>query len=118
MSEPSTNSLKSLFSFPNPVNEVAARLVAGMVFALQASTGERLWDADLGVNITAAPIVADKTLLIGTEDGVVLGLDVDTGTVIWDFKTGGKITASPVVAGDTMYVASQNGKLYAIGGPE
>ena len=29
-----TNVLRSVFSFPNPVNEVAARLVAGMVFVL------------------------------------------------------------------------------------
>ena len=29
-----TNTLRSVFSFPNPVNEVAARIVAGMVLAL------------------------------------------------------------------------------------
>ena len=31
---PVSDRLKSLFSFPNPVNEVAARMVAGMVVAL------------------------------------------------------------------------------------
>ncbi len=30
--------MKSIFSFPNPVNEVAARAVAGMVFALALAT--------------------------------------------------------------------------------
>lgn len=37
------DNIRSLFSFPNPVNEVAARLVAGMVFILSVAivvTGE------------------------------------------------------------------------------
>jgi hypothetical protein len=32
------STLKGIFSFPNPVNEIAARLVAGMVFVLTIST--------------------------------------------------------------------------------
>ena len=31
---PAVSKLKNVFSFPNPVNEVAARMVAGMVIAL------------------------------------------------------------------------------------
>ena len=33
-----SNTIRSIFSFPNPVNEVAARLVASMVIILSVAT--------------------------------------------------------------------------------
>jgi outer membrane protein assembly factor BamB len=86
----------------------------GEVVALAAASGAKRWATDLGVKITAAPIVAGETVLIGTETGSVLGLDAHTGTVLWDFKTEGQVSGSPIVVGDTMYVVSHDGKLYAV----
>ena len=49
-SRPWTELTRSVFSFPNPVNEVAARMVAGMVvllalaaFAIWAGRRNRTW---------------------------------------------------------------------------
>jgi outer membrane protein assembly factor BamB len=86
--------------------------------ALDAATGAEQWRTDVKVPITAAPTVADTTVLVGTQDGVVFGLDARTGAVLWDFTTAGRITASPIVAGDTMYVVSHDGTLYAITGSQ
>jgi outer membrane protein assembly factor BamB len=86
----------------------------GTVFALEADTGGRRWSTDLEVGITAAPVAAGDTVLIGTEDGTVSGLDTNSGAVTWQFNTGSQIIGSPIVAGTTMYVVSGDGTLYAV----
>ena len=58
------NKFRSVFSFPNPVNEVAARLVAAMVFFLSVSyifTGE-LWVLILLAYGFAARVATGPTL--------------------------------------------------------
>ena len=86
----------------------------GGVFAIDADTGKRLWNTDIGISITSDPVVAGQTLLVGTLDGTIYGLDAFTGQQQMTFKTGGEISASPVVVGDTMYVTSRDGTLYAV----
>jgi outer membrane protein assembly factor BamB len=79
-------------------------------------TGSERWRTEVGDDVTAPPVVAGRTMLAGTEDGLIVGLDRFTGETLWDFETGGKVTASPVVVRGTMYVASHDGVLYAITG--
>ena len=86
----------------------------GKVIALDASNGDKLWDAEFDSDITAPLTVAGDTVLVGTGAGTVYGLDTATGNVMWRFQTGGQIIGSPIVAGDTMYVSSKDGKLYAV----
>ena len=88
--------------------------VSGVVSALGASSGEVLWETDMGSPVTAAPTVAGPTVLVGTESGMVAGLDALNGQLSWGFETGGKITGSPVVAATTLYVVSHDGNLYAL----
>ena len=87
---------------------------AGVVAALGASSGEMLWQTDMGSPVTADPTVAGSTVLVGTESGTVAGLDALSGQLLWEFETGGKITGSPVVAATTLYVVSHDGNLYAL----
>jgi outer membrane protein assembly factor BamB len=85
----------------------------GKLLAIQAETGNIKWTTDLDVETTTAPIVAGKTVLIGTRKGVV-GLATLTGEVQWHLPTETAIIAAPIVVGDTMYVASRDGTLYAV----
>ena len=87
----------------------------GMVLARDVATGARLWNTDLGREITSPASVAGDTVLVGTNSGEVLGLDADGGTVKWEFYVGdGSIFDAPVTVGDTIYVVSQDGNLYAL----
>ncbi len=88
--------------------------VSGVVSALEASSGEALWETALGSPVTTAPTVAGSTVLVGTESGMVAGLDARNGRLSWRFETGGKITGNPVVAASTLYVVSHDGNLYAL----
>ena len=57
-----------LFSFPNPVNEVAARLVAGGVVVLSAAelaTGQRWLLIPLVGLTTAATVIASQAVISG-----------------------------------------------------
>jgi outer membrane protein assembly factor BamB len=86
-----------------------------MVLARDVATGARLWNTDLGREITSPASVAGDTVLVGTNSGEVLGLDADGGTVKWEFYVGdGSIFDAPVTVGDTIYVVSQGGNLYAL----
>src|SRR5262249_55259447 len=104
-----------VFSSPAVANGVV--YVGGAdhnVYALDASTGAKLWSFPTGGFIDhCSPAVANGVVYIGSGDGKVDALDATSRTKLWTFTTGGGGTASPAVANGTVYVGSNDGKVYA-----
>ena len=101
----------------------------GLLYKLSRKTGARLWRATLGGAgvrslpalgapewdyLTAAPVVVDDTVYIGSASGVFRALAVGTGATRWSFKTGDKIRAAARVAGDRVFVGSMDHFVYAL----
>ncbi|MCA9876450.1 MAG: PQQ-binding-like beta-propeller repeat protein, partial [Thermomicrobiales bacterium] len=85
---------------------------AGVVHALDATTGQELWRRAFA---GARPATIAGDLLISTSAaGGVYATDAATGAERWTVETGDDTNAAPVVAAGVIYVASQEGSLRAL----
>lgn len=87
----------------------------GILRALEADTGEALWEFASDAPFVSTPAITDDgTLYVGGLDNNVYALDLATGVEKWRYETGGQIYASPALVEDTLYVGSRDGGLYAL----
>ena len=84
------------------------------IIALDAATGERVWELDIPSPLDHSVAVAGNALYVGLLDHRVVSIDLDTRTFRWEFKTEGPITSAPIVANGTVYVGSGDSSLYAL----
>ncbi|MEW5979354.1 MAG: PQQ-dependent dehydrogenase, methanol/ethanol family [Acidobacteriota bacterium] len=70
----------------------------GFIRALNALTGEIVWNFDLHVGSYAAGVLgtAGGVLFGASEDGYLIALDAKTGRKLWHFQTGSRIASSPI----------------------
>jgi outer membrane protein assembly factor BamB len=87
-----------------------------MVYAVDAATGELVWQFETGGSVEAAPALVGDTLYVAGLDQHVYALDAMTGVERWRFVVEGGANFGPVVTGGVAYVGTEFGYLYAIGG--
>ncbi|WP_018258801.1 outer membrane protein assembly factor BamB family protein [Halomicrobium katesii] len=93
---------------------VYAGTTNGLVFALDARTGEKRWHFKTENAVVAAPAVAGDTLYAVSTDAHVYAIDRTAGTERWAHDTGSGIYAPPVVTNDRVVVTSRSGAVSAI----
>jgi len=87
----------------------------GNVYALNASTGAKLWSFTTGNFVYSSPAVANGVVYFGSYDHNVYALNVSTGAKLWSFTTGGPVEfSSPAVANKVVYIGSDDGNVYAL----
>ncbi len=90
------------------------------MYALNASTGAKLWNKTLGEAVLSGPAVASGTVYIGygyLTVGGVCALAAATGNLIWNTTMGtveAGVIDSPAVVGGVVYVGSLDKKMYAL----
>jgi outer membrane protein assembly factor BamB len=85
------------------------------VYALNMTTGEKLWNYTVSQIVRSALAVADGTVYFGSENGILYALDAATGALKWTYPTGNTIARShPSVANGIVYIGSYTGYVYAI----
>jgi outer membrane protein assembly factor BamB len=85
----------------------------GVLRALDAR-GLFLWSSTTGDNIATRPVVANGTVVFGSEDGHIYGLDADTGGPLWRVAADGAVVSSPAVHGGLVVVADESGVVRAL----
>jgi len=85
----------------------------GVLYALNASTGEELW-RNSAVAAGSTPAVAKGIVYVGGLDGNVYGVNASSGAVIWSYTTLGYIESAPAVANGVVYIASTDARVYAL----
>ena len=85
-----------------------------VVYALNKSSGERVWKFQADGEMRGDPSLAGDTLYIADTDGTVYGLDRATGEGLWRFELNDRVSTSVVVANEMLFVSSDRGVLYAI----
>jgi serine/threonine-protein kinase len=73
-------------------------------YALNASTGEKIWSYPAGAR--SSPAVAEGLVFFGSVDSNVYALNASTGAKIWNYKTGYVVDSSPAVADGVVYSRS------------
>ena len=83
----------------------------GILYALDAESGEELWRIAAGGQ--GAPAVAEGVVYASGADGNLYAVDAETGEEVWaaEVPTG---FSSPVVADEAVYVGGSDGVLYAV----
>lgn len=86
------------------------------MYALNAATGEPVWNLDLGAASVNSPALDQNGVLyIGTFGSQLLAIDSDTGRILWDTDTQGWVWGSPVLGADgILYLTDLEANLYAI----
>lgn len=91
----------------------------GIVTALDAGTGKKLWEKNLGIPVRASPTVADGNVFVVTAEGRFYALSGVDGRELWDFrgipeKTSLIFNPSPAVDGGMVVVPYPTGELVAL----
>jgi len=87
------------------------------VYALNADTGELLWNYP-GVGHNAVAIANGVIYAISWDDHHVYALDASTGALLWKNAVAFRSDGSPVVANGELYIASFAATMYAYGLPD
>ena len=101
------------FMDPSPCPKGHDAKAGGFVVAMDAETGEELWQVKTGVNESSLLLV-DGVLYFGDWSNKVYALDVKTRRMRWSFRTGDKVKGSVAYANGTVYVGAYDGKVYAL----
>ena len=84
------------------------------VLALDAETGNTVWELETNGPLHYSAAVAGTNLFVGMLDHRLLALDRKTGNIIWEFRSQGPITTSPLVANGIAYFGSSDEFIYAL----
>lgn len=110
---------------------VIVRTIDGKIYGLNSQTGERVWIYEsprvplLSLRGTSSPIVTDRFIIAGFDNGKMAVLELQTGKVLWQTqiaKPSGRteldrivdIDADPILDQDVVYISSYQGRTVAI----
>jgi eukaryotic-like serine/threonine-protein kinase len=83
------------------------------IYALDAHTGEKIWNYSTDGSIHSSPAISENKLFIGVGSNVC-AFDAMTGLQLWSFQTDGGVESSPAVADEVVYVGSFDNNIYAL----
>ena len=91
----------------------------GDLFALDASTGERIWHNPVGIPFRASPTAFDGRIFVETYDNNMAAYDANTGMQLWTHQGVSEIASilgstSPAVIDSTVIVPYSSGEVVAI----
>jgi len=72
------------------------------------------WRFPTGNRIVSSPVIDNKKIYFGSDDGNVYAVDAENGRQIWQRSTRGPVRSTPVVVNGVLYVGSYDGNLYAL----
>jgi outer membrane protein assembly factor BamB len=82
-------------SFGSPAVQIGSEDAAGKIFvgarngkfyAVDADSGNELWETDLADSVTSVPVVTNTMILVGTRNGLLFGLSPENGKVLWRYR--------------------------------
>lgn len=88
------------------------------VLALDAASGDALWEVERTPGAAGSPAVADGLVVHASGEGsrsALVARSVDDGRERWRVFTDASLEASPLVAEDHVYVATAAGSILAVG---
>ncbi len=84
------------------------------LYAIDASTGELLWNYVTNKDVLSTPAVAEGVVYAGSQDNNLYALNGLTGELKWKYRTGGGDPSSPVVVDGIVYVGSTDKRVHAL----
>ncbi len=88
--------------------------LAGILHAIDDSTGKDLWSFRAGGPILHAAAAAGGRVFFGSADGKVYALDASTGEPAWTHQSGAAVWNAPAIHDGVVVIGSRDGNLYAL----
>lgn len=105
-------------SYPMAPAQDGSRVFAadhrGLVTALDANTGNTLWETTLDSGASSALSAVDGQLYLGTRNGEVVAMDQSTGKVKWKTTTSSEVLAAPQANSELLIIQSVDGHITAL----
>ena len=79
---------------------------SGLLVALDATTGERLWTRRFRSPNFGCATVANDVVFTSTYDGMLYGLSVRDGSILWRTRMRANVNSCPAVVGDLLIVGA------------
>lgn len=83
----------------------------GLVVAVNADDGKRVWRKDLDVEISGGVGASNGLVLVGTEESTVYALDAATGELKWESAVSSEVLSAPVTDGRVVVAQSIDGRI-------
>ena len=90
-------------------------LVPGHIVKLNAKNGSIIWKKSLPGRAESSPVVVDRSVYFGCENGKLYSLSTISGNVRWATQLGGPVKAAPAYYGGRLYVGDYGGDMNAVG---
>lgn len=87
-------------------NQVYIGTADNQLLALNAETGDLIWQFRTGHSVWGSPTYKDGRLFITSLDRGIYALEAETGDLLWERTLGGAIASQAVVNDDLVYVSS------------
>lgn len=84
----------------------------GRVSAFDPRTGDRFWETELELPLSAGPGAGQDRVVVASGDGWLICLRADNGSEIWRTFIGGESLARPLVAENSVVAYTIDGKLH------
>ena len=86
----------------------------GMLFAIDAESGRKLWEIKTELPFTGGPGVSGNLLMMGTENGEVFAFDASTGTQLWSATVTSEVLAAPAESDGIVVVRCIDGRVFGL----
>jgi len=94
---------------------------AGVVVALNRTTGKRVWRRDLGYLAASSPAYGQKRIYVtilerakGVRAGRIVALNAKTGRIAWSRPLRSRSESSPLFVDGRIYFGAEDGTVYAM----
>ena len=85
----------------------------GLVYALEATTGQEKWKFKMSKRLRA-PLIVANAVFAASDDKCLYAIKSQTGEKLWHFSTGQDILYRPIVTRGTVYVVTKDKHIYAL----
>ena len=86
------------------------------VYALNAMTGNLLWDFETHGDVDSSPLISAGRVYFGSKDKKLYVLDLKTGKELWSFATNRGISAPPAIGSGVLVIGDVKGNVYCLEG--
>lgn len=101
-----------------PPLQVGDRVFVGTadnhVLAMDATSGEVLWNFETGHSIWGQPAFRDGILFVTSMDRSIYALEAETGDELWSTSFAGAIAAGPVLNENLVYISDFDSQVHAL----
>lgn len=87
---------------------------SGKLYAVDAHSGDTLWQVQHNIKVNTALSYAAGQLLVGTSSGKLIAFDAQNGAIRWQQQLASEVSATPREDSGIVVVRTQDGHIYGL----